>query len=103
MSSSSSCPTSRAWKTSSAAGCRIVNTAARPITIGDREINITVSVGLCIYPDCGLEADQLLKNADAAMYVVKDTGRNGLQIFTESMIEESTGKLGFKLEDGPYR
>jgi hypothetical protein len=45
----------------------------------------------------------LLKNADAAMYVVKDTGRNGLQIFRESMIEESTGKLSFKLEDGPYR
>jgi diguanylate cyclase (GGDEF)-like protein len=81
-------------------GLQIVNSAARPITIGDREINITVSVGLCIYPDCGLEADQLLKNADAAMYVVKDTGRNGLQIFTESMIEESTGKLSFKLEDG---
>jgi diguanylate cyclase (GGDEF)-like protein len=67
-------------------GRQIVNGAARPITIGDREINITVSVGLCIYPDCGLEADQLLKNADAAMYVVKDTGRNGLQIFTESMM-----------------
>jgi len=81
-------------------GLQIVNSAARPITIGDREINITVSVGLCIYPDCGLEADQLLKNADAAMYVVKDTGRNGLQIFTESMIEESTDKLSFKLEDG---
>jgi diguanylate cyclase (GGDEF)-like protein len=84
-------------------GLQIVNSAARPITIGDREINITVSVSLCIYPDCGLEADQLLKNADAATYVVKDTGRNGLQIFTESMIEESTGKLSFKLEDGPYR
>jgi diguanylate cyclase (GGDEF)-like protein len=73
-------------------GLQIVNSAARPITIGDREINMTVSVGLCIYPDCGLEADQLLKNADAATYVVKDTGRNGLQIFTESMIEESTGQ-----------
>ena len=84
-------------------GLQIVNSTARPIAIGDREINITVSVGLCIYPDYGLEADQLLKNADAAMYVVKDTGRNGLQIFTENMIEESTGKLSFKLVDGPYR
>ena len=84
-------------------GLQIVNSATRPIPIGDREINITVSVGLCIYPDCGLEADQLLKNADAAMYVVKDTGRNGLHIFTESMIEESTGKLSLRLVDGPYR
>jgi diguanylate cyclase (GGDEF)-like protein len=71
-------------------GLQIVESTAMPITIGTREINITVSVGICIYPDCGLEADQLLKNADAAMYVVKDTGRNGLHIFTESMIEKST-------------
>jgi len=68
-------------------GLQIVEKTARPITIGNREINITVSVGLCIYPDFGLEAEQLLKNADAAMYVIKDTGRNGLHIFTESMPE----------------
>ena len=63
-------------------GALIVESAARPITIGNREINVTVSIGACIYPDYGLEADQLLKNADAAMYVVKDQGRNGLHILT---------------------
>ena len=63
-------------------GALIVESAARPITIGNREINVTVSIGACIYPDYGLEADQLLKNADAAMYVVKDRGRNGLHILT---------------------
>jgi diguanylate cyclase (GGDEF)-like protein len=63
-------------------GSLIVENAARPITIGNREINVTVSIGACIYPDDGLEADQLLKNADAAMYVVKDRGRNGLHILT---------------------
>jgi diguanylate cyclase (GGDEF)-like protein len=63
-------------------GSLIVENAARPITIGNREINVTVSIGACIYPDYGLEADQLLKNADAAMYVVKDRGRNGLHILT---------------------
>jgi diguanylate cyclase (GGDEF)-like protein len=68
-------------------GLQIVEKTARPIIIGNREINITVSVGLCIYPDFGLEAEQLLKNADAAMYVIKDTGRNGLHIFTESMLQ----------------
>ncbi len=69
-------------------GLQIVERAAKPIMLGDREINVTVSVGLCIYPDYGLEAGQLLKNADAAMYVVKNTGRNGLHIFTENMLGE---------------
>jgi diguanylate cyclase (GGDEF)-like protein len=70
-------------------GALIVQSAARPIIIGNRDVNITVSIGACIYPDYGLEVDQLLKNADTAMYVVKDTGRNGLHIFTEGMIKES--------------
>lgn len=68
-------------------GLQIVERAAEPISIGGREISITVSVGLCIYPDHGLEADQLLKNADTAMYAVKETGRNGLHIFTGQMAE----------------
>ena len=78
-------------------GMQIVERAATPTQIGNREVHITVSVGICIYPDCGLEAEHLLKNADAAMYVVKDGGRNGLHIFTESMLEESSGELA--LED----
>ena len=78
-------------------GSEIVNNIAKPITIGDREINITVSVGLCIYPDDGLEAEQLLKSADDAMYIVKDRGRNGLGLFTKSMPEEFRDKR--KVED----
>jgi diguanylate cyclase (GGDEF)-like protein len=65
-------------------GEQIVNKMAKPITISDHEIHITVSVGLCIYPDYGLEPEQLLKNADTAMYEVKDAGRNNLHIFSES-------------------
>jgi diguanylate cyclase (GGDEF)-like protein len=82
-------------------GLQIVKKTAQPIPIGDREINVTVSVGICIYPDSGLEADQLLKKADEAMYVVKERGRNGLHIFTEDMIGYGRGKL--KLEDDQYQ
>ena len=82
-------------------GLQIVERAAQPISIGRRDINITVSVGLCIYPDCGREADQLLKNADAAMYVVKETGRNGLRIYTESMLDEGGDRL--EPVDNQYR
>jgi diguanylate cyclase (GGDEF)-like protein len=81
-------------------GTLIASSAAQPLTIGDREIDVTLSVGVCIYPDCGLEAGQLLKNADSAMYGVKARGRNGLRIFTESMLEQGTEAY---LEDARYR
>jgi diguanylate cyclase (GGDEF)-like protein len=68
-------------------GLQMVERVAKPTVVGDREINVTVSVGLCIYPDYGLEAEQLLRNADAAMYAVKNSGRNGLRIFTEDMLD----------------
>ena len=66
-------------------GALIVERMAQPIRIGEREIEITVSVGLCIYPDSGLGIDDILKNADTAMYVTKDRGRNGFHMFAETM------------------
>ena len=68
-------------------GLQMVERVAKPTVVGDREINVTVSVGLCIYPDYGLEAEQLLRNADAAMYAVKNSGRNGLRIFAQEMLD----------------
>jgi diguanylate cyclase (GGDEF)-like protein len=77
-------------------GVQIIQDASKPITIGHREIKITVSVGVCIYPDCGLELDELLKNADAAMYMIKGSGRNGLHIFNESALEQGEELLALK-------
>lgn len=65
-------------------GLQIVEAVDKPISIGDHELNVTVSIGLSIYPDGGLDAEQLLKNADSAMYTVKDTGRNGLHLFSQT-------------------
>jgi GGDEF domain-containing protein len=56
-----------------------------------------VSVGVYTYPDYALEPDQLIKNADAAMYVIKGTGRNGLHIFSQNTMEE--GKVQLEPED----
>jgi diguanylate cyclase (GGDEF)-like protein len=68
-------------------GRQIIENAAQPITIGDQDLSITVSVGIAIYPEGGLEAHDLLRNADTAMYAVKDAGRNSLSIFTPGMLE----------------
>jgi diguanylate cyclase (GGDEF)-like protein len=74
-------------------GLHILKSAAKPITLGAREISITLSIGVCTYPDHAFEIDELFKNADAAMYVVKDRGRNGLHLFNESMMEEERTQL----------
>jgi diguanylate cyclase (GGDEF)-like protein/PAS domain S-box-containing protein len=47
--------------------------------------NITPSIGISLYPDDGHDFDTLLKNADAAMYAVKQGGRNNYLFFTPSM------------------
>ena len=65
---------------------RVVSAIGRAIRIAGRDLSITLSVGVSIYPEAGLTAEELLRNADAAMYTVKDSGRNSLQIFTDSML-----------------
>jgi diguanylate cyclase (GGDEF)-like protein len=67
-------------------GRQVIRNAAQPIRIAGQELSVSLSVGVSIYPECGLTAEELLRNADAAMYTVKDSGRNSLQIFTESMM-----------------
>jgi diguanylate cyclase (GGDEF)-like protein len=63
----------------------VMRNASRPITISGREISLTISVGIAIFPEGGRTAEELLRNADNAMYRVKDTGRNNLCVFDKSL------------------
>jgi diguanylate cyclase (GGDEF)-like protein/PAS domain S-box-containing protein len=74
----------------------ILQKVATPTMVGNREVNVTVSVGLCIFPDCARDADSLLKNADAAMYEAKESGRNTYHVFNEGMVEATADKLEFE-------
>jgi len=58
---------------------------AAPHTIAEKELHITASIGISIYPDDGQDAETLIRCADAAMYHAKDKGRNNYQFFTEDM------------------
>jgi EAL domain-containing protein (putative c-di-GMP-specific phosphodiesterase class I) len=74
----------------------IVQKVATPTVLGNREVNVTVSVGMCIFPDCARDADSLLTNADAAMYEAKQSGRNSFHLFNEGMVEATADKLEFE-------
>jgi diguanylate cyclase (GGDEF)-like protein len=74
----------------------ILQKVSTPTMLGNREVNVTVSVGLCIFPDCAADADALLKNADAALYEAKENGRNAFHVFNQSMVVATADKLEFE-------
>ncbi|PIE69581.1 MAG: hypothetical protein CSA21_01490 [Deltaproteobacteria bacterium] len=58
-----------------------------PLSINHHEFYITGSLGISIFPKDGNDADQLVKNADIAMYEAKKNGRNNFLFFSEKMNE----------------
>ncbi|MES2883745.1 MAG: EAL domain-containing protein [Pseudomonadota bacterium] len=64
---------------------RILEAISAPHRIGEREVHVTVSIGIVLYPDHGGDAETLLQNADGAMYRAKDQGRNNYQFFRLDM------------------
>jgi diguanylate cyclase (GGDEF)-like protein/PAS domain S-box-containing protein len=64
---------------------KILLALSAPHSIAEKELHITASIGISIYPDDGQDAETLIKCADTAMYHAKDKGRNNYQFFTEDM------------------
>lgn len=56
---------------------KILDICARPLLVEGREIQISASIGISVFPDDAEEADDLLDCADIAMYQIKEAGRNG--------------------------
>lgn len=55
---------------------KITSSFKHPLTVGDQEFFITVSMGISVYPIDGNEVESLVKNAAAAMYISKENGKN---------------------------
>ncbi len=56
-----------------------------PFAASENRLRVTGSLGISLYPQDGTKAQELMRNADAAMYRVKDEGRNSYQFFTEEI------------------
>ena len=72
---------------------RLVDRVSSTALVGDLEVNLTASVGVCVYPDFAEDVDSLLERADAATYAAKENGRNQYQVFADAMLKESQDRL----------
>jgi len=72
---------------------RLVDRVSSTAMVGDLEVNLTASVGVCVYPDFAGDVDSLLERADAATYAAKESGRNQYQIFADAMLKESQDRM----------
>lgn len=64
---------------------KIVSELSKPFELVNQDVFISSSVGIAIYPNDTLHANDLVKFADAAMYQAKDKGRNNFQFYTQEL------------------
>ena len=73
---------------------KILERVVEPVNAGETSIEISVSIGIAVFPHDGTDINTLLRNADDAMYRAKQAGRNNYQLCTEQMkaraLERST-------------
>jgi diguanylate cyclase (GGDEF)-like protein len=67
------------------AAAKLLKAMAEPHLIGDHRLNVTLSIGISLYPDDGEDIEALLTKADTAMYHAKRGGRNHCQRFAPEM------------------
>lgn len=77
---------------------RIVDSFRKPFRILDREVFITASLGVAIYPTDEQDSSNLLANADAAMYEAKTSGRNGFRLYKPGLSTHSMDHLSLEAD-----
>lgn len=68
---------------------KLLHACSQPILIGAHDITVKASIGICIYPNDGDSLEDLLKNADQALYKAKHSGGGVYQFYTHEMDVEA--------------
>ncbi len=68
----------------------------RPVQLRDREITITMSIGISVYPEHGVDTETLIRNADSAMYKAKKEGRNGFRLYSADLTLRAVERMGLE-------
>ncbi len=77
---------------------KILAVFREPFRVQSYDLNISTSIGITLFPQQGRQAEQLLKQADAAMYAAKAAGRNGYRLFAREYLESAIAGLTLENE-----
>ncbi len=75
---------------------KILETVKIPMTVNERELVATASIGVSFYPNDGLDAETLVRNADTAMYRAKDSGRDNYHLYAPAMNARALERLALE-------
>jgi diguanylate cyclase (GGDEF)-like protein/PAS domain S-box-containing protein len=85
-------------KNASRVASALLESLRTPINIDGYEAIIGASIGISMYPADGKNEEELVKNADTAMYRAKESGRNNYQFFTEEMQQAAKDRLVMEID-----
>jgi diguanylate cyclase (GGDEF)-like protein/PAS domain S-box-containing protein len=74
-------------------GKKILERMSEAFFLNNREIYITASIGMSVFPADGTDVETLLRNADAAMYLAKEQGRNNCQLYCAAINDNAVGRM----------
>jgi diguanylate cyclase (GGDEF)-like protein/PAS domain S-box-containing protein len=80
---------------------KILSTVIKPMVISGQECRVTASIGISMFPADAEDEATLMKNADVAMYLAKEEGKNNFQFYTQGIKTQSLEKMA--LETGLRR
>jgi diguanylate cyclase (GGDEF)-like protein/PAS domain S-box-containing protein len=75
---------------------KLLAAISAPITLEGRQVYVTPSIGISLFPRDGEAVDELIRNADAAMYRAKETGRSNFQFYGPGLSESATATLALE-------
>ncbi|MDV6374139.1 putative bifunctional diguanylate cyclase/phosphodiesterase [Deinococcus arenicola] len=75
-----------AWATTLA--CHLLTSLTLPLTVSGQQLQLSASIGMSTYPEDGQDSATLLRHADAAMYQIKHSGKNGVRRFDAALDAE---------------
>jgi diguanylate cyclase (GGDEF)-like protein len=64
-----------------AIAAKVVSAVSAPVDIGPARVTVTVSVGVCTFPEGGADPETLMRNVDRALYAAKAHGRNVFEVY----------------------
>jgi diguanylate cyclase (GGDEF)-like protein/PAS domain S-box-containing protein len=77
-------------------GEKFVTCLREPFALAGQIVHVSASIGVTLYPGDGMSIEELLRNADVAMYHMKSKGKNGFAFFEPEMLDSSVQKIALE-------